>query len=332
VIEPSAFDLPWLSNFMADTSIMKIFHSCRQDLEAFYALSGVVPQNVFDTQVAATLVGMGDQISYADLCQNLLQLELSKELQWSNWAARPLLPEQIAYAANDARYLMPLYQSLTHQLQQVGRQDLMRNILSTYEDRKTYQKDARLYFMNKLYLPSMHLDQSYALYQLAEWREQYCLTHNVMRRLVLEDKDLQAITPFVPFAEFLPEHPLREVLYHTMTNTRNNGQPPDFLQVKHIGFPIKALNTRIRYTLARLKIPMHYVVTKNMLLDFLLNPSHKENPLFNTWRYILLEPSWDKLLMIKSKFQAEQNQSKTSHKNVSKPNGPSINHQTVNHP
>lgn len=316
VIEPSTCDMPWLINFMADKAVTKIFHSCRQDLEAFYALSGAVPQNVFDTQVAAVLVGMGDQISYADLCQNLLQLELCKDFQWSNWAARPLLPQQICYAADDARYLMPLYQDLTHQLEKAGRQQLMQDIMHTYEDLTTYQKDACRYFMNKIYHSSMPLDHAYALYQLTEWREQYCQTHNIMRRLVFEDKDLESIVPNISFSDFLPEHPMRETLYQIMEKAQDNQEIPLFLQANHMGHPIKAINIRIKSTLAPLKIPMHYVVTQNMMIDFLLHPSHDANPLFDEWRYRLIEPCLDSLLMIKSKFQAQQNQGKAGNKNV----------------
>lgn len=295
VIEPSAFDLPWLTNFMADKTVTKIFHSCRQDLEAFYALFGTIPQNVFDTQVAAVLVDMGDQISYADLCQQLLQVNLCKDFQFSNWAARPLSSQQISYAADDARYLMVLHQTLTDQLAATGRQELMRNIMGIYEDLGTYKKNARRYFMNKIYQPSMTLDYACALYQLTEWREQYCQTHNIMRRLVFEDKDIDRI------------------MQGRETSTQ---EIPVFLKVKHIGHSIKTMNTKIKRTLASLKIPMHYVTTQDMIIDFLLYPSHEENPLFNTWRYKLIESCADKLLMIKSKFQAEQNQGKNGNKDI----------------
>lgn len=316
VIEPRAFDRPWLNTFMADKTVTKIFHSCRQDLEAFYALSGVVPQNVFDTQVAASLVGMGDQISYADLCQHLLDIQLSKDFQFSNWATRPLLSEQISYAANDVRYLILLYQDLMHQLKQIERQELIRNIMSTYEDIATYKKTARQYFMNKLHVPSLSLEHAHTLYQLAEWREQYCQTHNVMRRLVFEDKDFQTITPRMSFADFLPEHPMRETLYQVMQNAQNDQQMSDFLKVKQIGHPLKAMHIKIRSTLGQLNIPMHYVVTQNMMVDFLIDPSHETNPLCGSWRYPLLEPCIEKLLLIKSKFQSQQNQSKTGNKNI----------------
>jgi hypothetical protein len=170
--------------------------------------------------------------------------------------------------------------------------------------------------MNKLHLPSMSLEHAYALYRLAEWREQYCQTHNVMRRLVFEDKDFHQITPAMSFSDFLPEHPMRETLYQVIQSTRDSQQIPDFLKAKHIGHPIKAIHIKIRQTLGQLNIPMHYVVTPNMMVDFLLSPSHETSPLFNSWRYVLLEPCFDRLLMIKSKFQTQQNQGKTSHENV----------------
>jgi len=326
IVEPNAFDKPWLESFLINPAILKIFHSCRQDIEAFYAFCGVITQNVFDTQVAAALIDMRDQISYADLCHDIFHIHLSKDFQWSNWVARPLLSEQIAYAANDVRYLIPLYLYLKRKLEDVERQELMRNIMSGYEDKGVYTKDARLYFINKCYHPSLSSDHTHALYRLIEWREQYCQTNNVARRLVFDDKDLTHMSPVLSYEDFLPEHPMREILYQVLKKRHPyEGEESQYTAKKsndifpkagQMGHTIKAVHSKIKKTLEQLKVPMHYIVTNNMIVDFLLDPSYKKNPLFNTWRYDLLKQCWGKLLTIKSKFQTEQNHGKTGYEDI----------------
>src|SRR5437879_11364367 len=90
---------PKLASFFSlleDTRILKVLHAGRQDLEIFSVLSGSVPTPVFDTQVAAAMVGYGPQIGYAQLVHQVLKVTLEKSETCTNWAQRALTPEQIA--------------------------------------------------------------------------------------------------------------------------------------------------------------------------------------------------------------------------------------------
>ncbi|TAL09555.1 MAG: ribonuclease D, partial [Nitrospirae bacterium] len=90
-------------DLLVDARIHKIVHAGRQDLEIFSVLSGSVPAPIFDTQVAAAMVGYGPQVGYAQLVQQVVGIALDKSETFTNWAQRPLTPQQIAYALEDVR-------------------------------------------------------------------------------------------------------------------------------------------------------------------------------------------------------------------------------------
>ena len=105
-IDPLALpSLDPLLDLLYDPAITKVLHAAQQDLEIFYHLRGAVPTPVFDTQLAALVLGHGSQIGYAALVQQLLGVELDKTHTRANWRHRPLAPEWLAYAAADVGYL-----------------------------------------------------------------------------------------------------------------------------------------------------------------------------------------------------------------------------------
>src|SRR3989442_8103619 len=116
--------VPGLDPFFSlldDARILKVLHAGRQDLEIFSVLSGSVPTPVFDTQVAAAMVGYGTQIGYAQLVKQVLKVPLEKSETFTNCAQPPLTPEQIAYALEDVRYLFLLHDHLVRKLKALGR-------------------------------------------------------------------------------------------------------------------------------------------------------------------------------------------------------------------
>jgi ribonuclease D len=93
-----------------------VAHAPRQDLAILAARFGVAMPAIVDTQAMAAFAGMGDQIGFAALANELLGLSLGKELQWTNWAARPLSDAQLAYADADVRHLPAIYAKLAARL------------------------------------------------------------------------------------------------------------------------------------------------------------------------------------------------------------------------
>ncbi len=110
-----------LFEVLGDTRIQKVVHAGRQDLEIFSVRSGCVPAPVFDTQVAASLVGYGNQVGYAQLVQHIVGVTLEKSETFTNWAQRPLTPQQIDYALEDVRHLFALHDHLSHRLKTLAR-------------------------------------------------------------------------------------------------------------------------------------------------------------------------------------------------------------------
>ncbi len=100
-----------------DPAIRKVFHSCRQDIEAIHRFFDIYPQNIADTQIMAAALGMGQQVSYVTLAA-LCNAILDKKYQFSDWIKRPLSPAQISYAINDVIYLLCIYHKLLEELQQ----------------------------------------------------------------------------------------------------------------------------------------------------------------------------------------------------------------------
>lgn len=111
LVDPLAVDIRPLGHALKDGPITLV-HAGRQDLELLLQETGVLPSPLFDTQIAAALVGHDEQIGYGPLVQKLLGITLAKDATRTNWAARPLTPHQCQYAEDDVRYLDALYQKL----------------------------------------------------------------------------------------------------------------------------------------------------------------------------------------------------------------------------
>lgn len=121
-IDPIALDdLSPLLEIIFDEGITKVMHSGRQDMEIFFNIHGRPPSPVFDTQIAALLLGYADQIGYANLVKEMLGVELDKLHTRADWSLRPLSADQLQYAADDVVYLADIYQRMSAQLTDMGR-------------------------------------------------------------------------------------------------------------------------------------------------------------------------------------------------------------------
>jgi ribonuclease D len=121
-IDPLALDdLDPILDLIFDTGVTKVMHSARQDMEIFYHLRGAAPSPVFDTQVAALLLGYPDQIGYGNLVREILDVNLEKLHTRADWSLRPLTQDQVEYAADDVIYLVDVYRRLHARLAERGR-------------------------------------------------------------------------------------------------------------------------------------------------------------------------------------------------------------------
>ena len=114
-------DISCFFRLLVDPDVVKVFHACAQDLEIFHRLSGRPVAPIFDTQIAAALLGYGDQISLRSLLQITLGEHLEKGHAFTDWLRRPLSSSQIEYALNDVRYLGRSYEVLYKMLREADR-------------------------------------------------------------------------------------------------------------------------------------------------------------------------------------------------------------------
>ena len=112
-----------LKALLQDQDCLKVLHACNEDLEVFNRLTGIAPSPLFDTQLAASLLGLGHCVGYQKLLEAQLDIELDKSETRSDWLQRPLTTSQLGYAAMDVHYLLPLYEKLRKQLESLDRLD-----------------------------------------------------------------------------------------------------------------------------------------------------------------------------------------------------------------
>jgi len=194
IIDPIRLkDLTELWDVLCDPSILKVFHAARQDMEIILKESGKLPLPLFDSQVAAALLGLGQQIGFGNLVQRIAKKELAKQESFSDWMSRPLRQKQLEYAADDVIWLMPIYQHLSERLEARGRLAWLDEEQAKLCDIATYQEnnDALLWRVkgaNRLKGHALAV-----LRELAGWREEQAKQRNLPRRRLIADEPLLEI-------------------------------------------------------------------------------------------------------------------------------------------
>lgn len=194
VIDPLAdgMDLAPFLELMADQTTLKVFHAARQDLEIFYHLSGSVPAPLFDSQVAASAVGLGDTIAYDGLVRTLLRRDVDKSSRFTDWSRRPLSEKQLTYALSDVTNLRDLFPGLRNQLDEAGRIGWVAEEMAILCAPTTYAlapEDA----WKRLKLRKHTPPYLAILKTTAEWREREAQTRNTPRGRVIKDDAIYEI-------------------------------------------------------------------------------------------------------------------------------------------
>ena len=189
IVDPQALeDLEPLLGILHDQSMVKVFHAGRQDLEIFHCIWNKLPKPIFDTQLAATLLGYGEQIGYANLVHKLLQKTLDKVQTRTDWARRPLASEQLRYALDDVIYLAQIYQILQQQLQHQGRENWLQEDFYYLVDPETYSVDPSREWQRVKGQQRLKGVELAVLQVLAAWREREAQKLDRPRRWILKDQ------------------------------------------------------------------------------------------------------------------------------------------------
>ena len=200
LIDPLAegMDLSPFWALLSDETVQKVFHACRQDLEIFFHMGGkVIPRPLFDSQVAAMAVGLGDSISYDNLVRALLGTNLDKGSRFTDWSRRPLSDKQKTYALADVTFLRDLYPKLREMLAKVKRESWLAEEMDLITDPGTYEMHPENAW-RRLKLRKTTPNWLAALKAAAEWREREAQTRNMPRNRIIKDDGLYELAHAAP--------------------------------------------------------------------------------------------------------------------------------------
>jgi len=169
---------------------LKVFHAGRQDMEILLYIRGKLPEPIFDTQVAAAMLGMGEQIGFGNLVHVITDRRLAKAESFSDWLTRPLKPSQLAYAAEDVTYLLPVYHELKNRLEAAGRLAWLAEEQAWLCNPESYANHHDEAFWRVKSVNSLRPHQMAVLRELAAWREKRAQQANQPRRRILSDEVL----------------------------------------------------------------------------------------------------------------------------------------------
>ena len=191
LVDPLAGDLSLepLYDLFRDTSVVKVFHAARQDLEIFYFDGKCFPEPLFDTQVAAMVCGFGEQVGYETLVKRIARAPLDKSSRFTDWSRRPLSDAQKTYALADVTYLRQIYEYLAANLDKQGRRKWVEEEIEVLTNPATYDiqpEDA----WKRIKTRTSSARFMAVLAKLAEFREAYAQTRNVPRSRVYKDDAL----------------------------------------------------------------------------------------------------------------------------------------------
>ena len=198
-VDPIALaDLSELFEAINNPGIIKVLHSCRQDLEIFYQETGKVTTPVFDTQIAAPLLGFQENPGYAMLVSSFLNINLSKAHTRTDWTIRPLSEAQIQYAADDVIYLCKIYQIICQKLEALDRLDWLEKDFELLKDVELYQVSPvnawqKVKGRNRLTGKQLSIVQA-----LSKWREETAQSENRPKNWLVRDDLLLELAKLQP--------------------------------------------------------------------------------------------------------------------------------------
>jgi ribonuclease D len=199
IIDPLAdgMDLTPIYRLIGKPDLVKVLHAARQDIEIFWHQGDVIPDPLFDTQIAAMVCGFGDSASYETLVRKLTNAELDKSARFTDWSRRPLSARQLEYALGDVTHLCQVYESLARELQRTGRESWVKEEIEALKSEDLYELDPANAWKrlkprttNKRFLGVLAV--------IAAWRETEAQTRDVPRNRIIRDEALLEIAAHPP--------------------------------------------------------------------------------------------------------------------------------------
>ena len=191
IVDPFAVeDLTVIAPLLENQGIVKLFHAAGQDLEILFREIGVLPKPVFDTQIAAALLGHTQQIGYAALVYSECNVQLKKIDSFTDWSRRPLSQSQLSYAAEDVIYLPKLYRSMHAALEDKGRLHWLDQDFESLSDPSRYETNERERYRRLKRVSQLSRRQLSAAREVASWRELEAQRRDVPRKWIVTDEQI----------------------------------------------------------------------------------------------------------------------------------------------
>ncbi|ATP13148.1 ribonuclease D [Bartonella henselae] len=311
-------DLKPFFDLMVNKKIVKVFHAARQDIETIYHLGGVIPSPLFDTQIAGSICGFGDSISYDQIVQRCTGYQLDKSSRFTDWSFRPLSEKQLLYALADVTYLRDVYLLLKKQLEKNKRTHWMDDEIAVLLEPKTYdmpENEAWKKVKGKIKKPR----ELAVLQKIAAWRERKARQYNIPRRHIIKDECLIEIAIQQPKDEAdlkrlrsLNKNWDKFSIAHTLIKAVHEGLEVDLATLpalpKH-----NPLNETSSAVIDLLKVLLKLVANENGIapkiiatsndLEKIANGCIKKNiPAMNGWRYEIFGQKAEQMLKGKIGF------------------------------
>lgn len=309
-IDPLAIrNLSPVRALLENGAITKVFHACAQDLEVLHHVLGCACEPLFDTQVAASFLGMRQQVSYGALVETFSHVRLPKAEALTDWSQRPLDAEQLSYAEDDVRYLPAIYDSMISSLLEKDRlawvlpemEHLFESASCAHDPRSAYRRLKRVTSLTRRQLGVAR--------EVCSWRDTLAAKRDIPRKWVLSDEVCIEVCKRLPASEAS----LRRIRQTEQLSPRDAAAivsaveaglalPPDALpKLEHHDRPtqdqesiIDLMYALLRIISARTGIAVQVIATRDDLLEFI--QSKEASRLSASWRYDVAGCYLEKLL------------------------------------
>lgn len=276
-----------------------VLHSARQDIEVVFQFARDMPATIFDTQIAAGLLGFAPQMGYAGLIKELFDVELAKSHTRADWTRRPLPDEFLQYAAEDVEYLLPAYETLAERLEKKGRLDWAKSDSALMLDPALYDIDPGKAIGRLKGAKNLRGRRRAAAVRLAAWRESEALKRNRPRQWIIKDAILISIAYELPRDEAsllrIDEVPKRtmqragdEILkaIADSCNDDHNYEPPARPDEQQ-KFLLKKMQSLVAECANDLGIAAETIASKKELSAIIIG-GDRDSRVFNGWRRDLI--------------------------------------------
>lgn len=309
-VDPFAIgDMSCLIELLKNPAVTKVIHSCSQDIEVLDVALGCVPTPIFDTQIAASFLGMRMQLGYGPLVEAYTGVHLAKAESHTDWSRRPLDPEQLVYAEDDVRYLPGIYEKMMSELVTQDRLNWVMPEMQSYVSTLSYRLNPEESYKHVKRISSLSRPQLAVAQKLCAWRDKTAQKLDIPRKWILSDellleickrcpKDAQALHR-IRGAEQLNERNTESILHAVKVGRAcPESQWPERIKHTH-PTPEQESVLDLMYSMLRIiadreGIAAQIIATRDDLFDFYLG--HEDASLAQGWRYDLVGKRLESLL------------------------------------